>query len=394
MNRFALLTVGFRPWFLSLLVAGVALFGIWGGIWFFAATGGAMPVPTNAVMGDWRWHAHEMIFGLGTALLSGFLLTAVQNWTGQRLISSGGLLSMVLLWWAARVVIFLGGVQGWYGFILSAAVPFWVAAAIAQPILRQRQWRNLIFPAALVTLSILDLLFRGSIHRSDFQTESAWLGLWPLVAVVLFMAQRIIPAFTGNFTGRQGLDLGAPLGWLFGGGPFLLLSLGLLPMPVTREVLLPMMALVIVFFGAYALGHWWQRRVLREPMLLVLFVGYLLVLAGIFILAMALSPTLPLPLRGQWLDAGIHAVGLGILGVFGPGMLLRISAGHTGRVIHMPRLLRAAFMAAVLFWMLRVAIAGIGYHAGVLALSAWGMAGVYLAVLLSIGGWLIRPRVS
>ncbi|HUX81454.1 MAG TPA: NnrS family protein [Halothiobacillus sp.] len=394
MKRFAVLSVGFRPWFLSMLVAGVVLFGLWGWVWFSAAMGGASHMPTTMVISDWRWHAHEMIFGLGVALLAGFLLTAVQNWTGQRMMAPVGLLAIVLLWWTARVLIFLGGMGEWLGFVLSAAVPLWVAVVILLPIVRHRQWRNLIFPAALTMLSILDVYFRARINAPDLHAEIAWAGVWPLVAVVLFMAQRVIPAFTGGITGQRDLDLGMPLAWMSGAGPFLLLFLGLIPFPLTREVLLPVLALAIVFFGVHALGRWWDRRVLREPMLLVLFVGYLLVLSGILILVVALSPTLSMPLRGQWLDAGIHALGLGILGVFGPGMLLRVSAGHTGRNIHMTGLLRGVFIAAVLFWFLRVGTLGVGFHAGLLAVSAWGMAGVYLALLLSIVGWLIRPRAA
>lgn len=396
MKRSAVLSVGFRPWFLSLLVAGVILFGLWGWVWFSMAMGGMVPASStiNAVIGDWRWHAHEMVFGLGTALLSGFLLTAVQNWTGERVITPGQLLSLVLLWWVARSLFFLEGMSGWSGFIASAAVPLWVAVAILRPLRRHRQWRNLIFPGALVTLSLLDLSFRGGMHRPDFQSEIAWAGLWPLVAVVLFMAQRIIPAFTGNFIGRRNLDLGHPLAWISGGGPFLLLVLSVLPLAMVRPVLAPIMTLSIVLWGAYALRHWWDRRILREPMLLVLFVGYFLIMLGLLILAVAQTTLLPPSLHGSWLDAAIHALGLGILGVFGPGMLLRVSAGHTGRVIEMPGLLRWAFGAAVLFWLVRVAILAIGFHPAWLAFAAWGMAGVYLALLLSIASWLIRPRLA
>lgn len=396
MKRSAVLSVGFRPWFLSLLVAGVILFGLWGWVWFSMAMGGMLsPSPTiNAMIGDWRWHAHEMVFGLGTALLSGFLLTAVQNWTGERVITPGQLLSLVLLWWAARCLFFLEGMTGWSGFIASAAVPLWVAVAILRPLRRHRQWRNLIFPGALVTLSLLDLFFRGGMHRPDFQSEIAWAGLWPLLAVVLFMAQRIIPAFTGNFIGRRNLDLGHPLAWISGGGPFLLLLLSVLPLAMVRPVLAPIMTMLIVLSGAYALRHWWDRRILREPMLLVLFVGYFLIMLGLLILAVAQTTLLPPSLHGSWLDAAIHALGLGILGVFGPGMLLRVSAGHTGRVIEMSGLLRWAFVTAVLLWLVRVAILAIGFHPAWLAFAAWGMAGVYLALLLSIASWLIRPRLA
>lgn len=394
MNRLVVLSVGFRPWFLSLLLMGVVLFGLWGWNWYLVSEHASLPVHFLSTVSDWRWHAHEMIFGLGTALLAGFLLTAVQNWTGQRPLSPTWLLFVVLLWWVARLWILLGGMASWGGFLLSAAVPLWVSVAILRPLVRSRQWHNLIFPAAVATMALLDLYFRFQLSAPAFHDRIAWAGIWPLLAVILFMAQRIVPAFTGNYTGQRNLGLGNAFAWLSGAGPFILLILALIPVPFSPPFVPSVVALILVLAGGYAWGRWWQRPVWQEPMLLILFVGYALLLIGLLLLAGAQLPLFSLPARALWLDAGIHALGLGVLGIFGPGMLLRVSAGHTGRSIQMSGLLRAAFMAAVLFWVLRVATVGVGFHSGLLTVSAWGMAAVYGALLWSIGGWLLRPRAS
>lgn len=87
-------------------------------------------------------------------------------------------------------------------------------------------------------------------------------------------------------------------------------------------------------------------------------------------------------------------MGIGILGILGPGMLLRVSAGHSGRRIFMPKWLRVFFIVAFLVWLLRVFTPAFGYNPLMLGLSAWGLAAVYFSLLFAVGLWLITPRAD
>ncbi len=51
------------------------------------------------------WHAHEMIFGYAAAVVAGFLLTAIPNWTGRMPLQGGALATLVLLWASGRVAV-------------------------------------------------------------------------------------------------------------------------------------------------------------------------------------------------------------------------------------------------------------------------------------------------
>lgn len=387
-----LLTIGFRAWFLTLLISGSLLFTAWGWTWLAAAEGIHQPT-LLAVTADWRWHAHEMIFGLGVALLGGFLLTAVQNWTGLRPLRPSWLLLSILLWISARISLILGGMEQWSGYLLSAASVLMVGLAITRVIMVRRQWHNLIFPLNLVFLASLDLLFRLHIDQPDLSGGIAMAGLWPLLSILLFISQRILPAFTAGRSGRRSGSLGRIGAILLATGPLLLMLLSLLPAGLARSIVMGLIALVLLLTGLLGLYRWWQPDVLREPMLLILYAGFGMSLTALPLLAgyWLLPATLTGPL---WLDAGIHALGLGVLGVIGPGMVLRVSAGHTGRPIAMPKLLRVVFMMAAVLWLLRIGTPITGYHGWLLAMIAGGMALSYLAVLRHIGPWLITPRAD
>jgi uncharacterized protein involved in response to NO len=67
---------GFRPFFLlAALFAVLAL-----PLWLLALAGRADP---GGYLDATHWHAHEMVFGYAIAVVAGFLLTAVGNWTGR-----------------------------------------------------------------------------------------------------------------------------------------------------------------------------------------------------------------------------------------------------------------------------------------------------------------------
>ncbi|MCB1892227.1 MAG: NnrS family protein, partial [Rhodocyclaceae bacterium] len=69
---------GFRPFFALACLSGLSLPVLW--TLMFA---GWIEAPATAFTG-FQWHAHEMFFGFGWAMLGGFLLTASKNWVKIR----------------------------------------------------------------------------------------------------------------------------------------------------------------------------------------------------------------------------------------------------------------------------------------------------------------------
>ena len=87
----ALFNLGFRPFFLLAGIAAVILVPLW----IFAYTGGQIGFDYYTPL---YWHSHEMLFGYTVAVIAGFLLTAVRNWTDLPTPGGKALAGLVLLW--------------------------------------------------------------------------------------------------------------------------------------------------------------------------------------------------------------------------------------------------------------------------------------------------------
>ncbi|WP_197039216.1 NnrS family protein [Guyparkeria halophila] len=391
-RRWPVLSVGFRPWFLMMLGFATLAMGLWAAVWIVGGWGAAMQGLLDGGQLDWRWHAHEMIFGVGVALVAGFLTTAAQNWTGRRAWHPAGLLAVLGIWLAARLAFLLMGGDPLWPYLLSIAAELGILFVVARLILLSRQWHNLLFVLALTGMVLADALFALLRHDGGLAGIHGWLGLLPIVAMLLFIAQRVVPPFSANRLGIPPRRTGRYVAFILGGGPLLLLVV-LLAKPVAPNAVALVgatIATVVALTGGYALTRWWHRRVLTEPMLWLLFLGVSVVLLGLVWLAAVLAG---LPAGG--LDGPVHALGLGMLVVMAMGMMTRVSAGHTGRPIHLPRRLRPmlVLMLAVVAGRLLLPIWP-GLEPVWLAVTAGGLALVYLAMLLVIGPWLVHERAD
>ena len=121
------LKLGFRPFYL--LAAFFAVIAV--SAWLLVLTGRADP---NNYLGNVYWHSHEMVFGFVAAVITGFLFTAVRNWTGQPTPTGAALGAIALLWLLARVAFYLGAWQ--FGVIVDVLFLPVVTVAIAVPIFR------------------------------------------------------------------------------------------------------------------------------------------------------------------------------------------------------------------------------------------------------------------
>ncbi|MGH6930714.1 MAG: NnrS family protein, partial [Dongiaceae bacterium] len=148
----ALLQEGFRPFFLGAALWSALALCLWLGS---LAGHVALPTAFDAL----TWHAHEMIFGFAAATVSGFLLTAIPNWTGRLPLQGGPLAALALTWLAGRAAI---AVSAWIGALPAAAIDLAFLVLLLMAVLREiaagRNWRNLPMPAALGLLIAANLL--------------------------------------------------------------------------------------------------------------------------------------------------------------------------------------------------------------------------------------------
>ena len=135
----AILSRGFRPFFLAAGILAVVGMALWPAIFT-----GAIVAPTEFSAVD--WHAHEMIFGYGAAVIAGFLLTAIPNWTGRLPVAGVPLAALVGLWAAGRIAVFASAAIG----RLAAAVIELVKPNKAFAWLHRAHWLLLVLSVVTI----------------------------------------------------------------------------------------------------------------------------------------------------------------------------------------------------------------------------------------------------
>ena len=382
MKTRTLLALGFRPFY---LLAGLtAVLGM--SLWLLSYTG-------NAQFGTYLqgvfWHSHEMMFGFIAAAMTGFLFTAVRNWTGLPTPVGAVLGLIALLWIMARVLLFFGPAP------LAVAVDLAflpvVAVGVTIPILRSRNKRNYKVLGILVALCTLHFVF----HSALAGELPAWLSRTSLLAaidtvVILFalIGGRVIPAFTRNAVPgsdpihKQWLEVCA-----FG----LLLLIAAMTLLGGIVALTPWVPVTVLLLAAAAhalrLAFWQPQLTLNNPLLWMMPVAYswlplALLLRGLSSFAIVVP--------GTW----IHALTAGALSSLIVAMMMRSSLGHTGRKLIASRADIASFLLLQVAAILRV-VAGItgSYRALVIASGVvWILA--FLVFLLRYAPMLLQPRVD
>ena len=202
-----LLRLAFRPFFLA--GCGLAVLAV--PVWLAALTG---------TLGDWQpaggwlaWHRHELLFGFGLAIIAGFLLTAVQTWTGQPGLSGRPLAGLAVLWLAGRLA-WLTNVPWPLLVLLELAFPLLVAVLMGRTLWRVRQKRNYPVVMVLLLLAAADgLAMYGLVQGNDgWQRQGVLGGIWLVAAMMGLIGGRVIPFFTQRGLGR--VEAVAPWPWL------------------------------------------------------------------------------------------------------------------------------------------------------------------------------------
>ncbi len=258
---------------------------------------GEIALPTAFAPRD--WHVHEMLFGYLRAAVTGFIRTAIPNWTGRLPIQGMPLLVLFLVWLIGRIAIALSGLIGWLpAATADAAFLVLVAGAAARELIAGRNWRNLMVVAIIAALA--NIAFHAEAHFSGVADCSTRAGIATMVALVMLIGGRIIPSFTRNWLVRENPGrLPAPFGRFdavaIAGSVVAVLVWISLPDGRVTAVVLALGAA----FQATRLQRWAGDRTLRESLLSVLHVGFAFVPVGYALLALAAVGAIPA-------TAGIH----------------------------------------------------------------------------------------
>lgn len=319
-----LFTFGFRPFFFGAgLWATVAM-----AVWIAMLSGQpVLPIAFDPV----SWHTHEFLFGYAGAVIAGFLLTAVPNWTGRLPIVGWPLAGLFALWCVGRLAMAVS-------FLLSPvavavadlALPLVLAAALAREIVVGRNWRNLGVLGLLGLFALANAMFHCEAARGDFAARGAGLrlGLAATVMLIALIGGRIVPSFTRNWLVRNNPGrLPVPPGRVFDRIALAGLLLALAAWTWAPDA--PATAIMLALAGGLhlvRLARWAGDRTLREPLLWVLHLGYAFVPLGA--LAMAAARIMPALATNA---AAQHLWMAGAIGMMTLAVMTRATRGHTGR---------------------------------------------------------------
>ena len=323
------------------------------------------------------WHGHAMLFGFAGALVGGFLLTAVANWTGRVPVGRTGLILLSLLWLLARVAAFSPVSPRWFA-ILDLAFFLGLTLAVGRVIVVARNRRNYFVIAMLLIYAGLDAAFFGCASSNPALAARAliWTVDW-LTLLMLVIGGRVIPFFTGRRLPQvQAVDrkrLAAAVN--VGAAVVLLADLFGAPKSLCGGIWLVLSLLTLIRM----LG-WRGWRTLGEPMLWSLHLGYLWLALGMLLRGAALVGLL------RWPETtALHGITVGALGTLSLSMMTRVAQGHSGVPIGASRMLVVAFLLPSVAAVLRLS----GMPAlWVAAACAWTVA--YLLYLISLGRLLVR----
>lgn len=374
----ALFSKGFRPFFL--LAAAFAALAV--PAWLVALGGGMQP---GGALGAMQWHAHEMLFGFTLAVIAGFLLTAVANWTERETAVGLPLFALSLLWLLGRLALFFAGsLPRFVPALLDLAFLPALAFACARPIVAGRNRRNYVF------IVLLALLFaaNAAVHLEPAWARSAQRAALDLILlIVLLVTARVIPMFTRNATTRSQIRALPAFESAASVALALLLLADALAWP--DSVSAPCAALAGVLSLA-RMRHWGTAHCFRDPLLWVLHVGALWLPLGLLLRAAAAYwPTIPQ-------SSSLHSLTAGVIGTLTLGMMARVSLGHTGRALRAPGSISFAFMLVVAAGIARVVGPFLppAWYMNALVVSGTLWSGAFLTFLLAYARVLTGPRVS
>lgn len=382
----AVLSYGFRPLFLLASIWSAVAMIVW-----IAMLTGRLALPT--AFDPIAWHVHELLYGYLPAVVAGFLLTAVPNWTGRLPVTGAPLLVLVLSWLAGRVAV---GFSVQLGPTFTAVVDLsfltLLSLVIGREVVAGRNRRNL-------KVLILVALFLGG--NALFHAESAGggvassgygarFGIAVAVFLIMLIGGRIVPSFTRNWLARRRPGRLPTSFNRFDLATMIIAGVALVLWIAAPDITgTAILCLAAGGLHAWRLARWAGYRTSAEPLVLILHVGYAFVPLGFLAVGWAaLSPT-TVPA-----SAAIHAWTTGAIGVMTLAVMTRASLGHVGKPLHATWGTGLIYLCVIAAAVSRVA-SSLGLAPDVLlhlAAAAWIAAFGGFAVLF--GPLLVQPRQS
>lgn len=379
--RHPLWLVGFRPFFALACLSGIVLPLLWALMFaglIEAPAAGFTPI---------QWHAHEMFFGFGWAMLGGFLLTASKNWVKIRGYHGGWLVFLAAAWCFERLGMWYGG--AWPAPLFQLSNQLFLVAVVAMvmaSLLRHRAndgyRRDNVYFLILLPLFPLSKVLQFDGHWSQVG-QLMTLGLFRLV--FLIMLERTLTDF------MKGVFKAEILRHTLLDDAIKVLALalafaGFLP-PALQGGLAVLLAVLLI--GRFAFWH--PGRGFSRLDVAIMYLGYLAIVLQLLVVAFEqLAQTV-------WVGSvTTHLFTFGVMGLIIPAMIVRISKGHTGRKVAFETIDKAVLWIMIAALALRVVAPQLAPGAYLLwvELAAAGWAAAFAILAWRVMPFLFAPRID
>ena len=332
----ALLSYGFRPFFLFSGIWAAFAMGFW-----LVLLAGADPLPIAFAPVD--WHAHAVLFGYLSAVIAGFLLTAVPNWTRRLPVTGWPLAALVGVWMTGRVAVLVGG--AWpAGLVamLDLAFPVALIAFLAREIIAGRNWRNLPVLALMALFASANTLFHWEASQGPAHDGYGLrLGLASVLMLIALIGGRIVPSFTRNWlASRQAAPLPVPFNRA-DGGVMVLTAVALLAFVIApHDRATAALCLAAGVATLWRLSRWQGQQTGAEPLVWVLHAAYAMLALGFVAVGVA-----ALDLMAQ--SSARHVWLAGAIGLMTLAVMTRASLGNAGLPLTASRAVAALYIALI-----------------------------------------------
>lgn len=328
--------LSFRIFFLSAAIFSVISISYWSAITIFQFQ---MPMQT---LSSYQWHAHEMIYGYAMAVIAGFLLTAAKNWTGIQTIYGKPLALMFILWALARILFLTGTASIELAAIFDMSFSLMFIVALAHPIIKVKQWKQLALVSKVIFLVVFNALFYLGATGQMPQGLSWGIygGLFMVISLILTLGRRVVPFFIEN-----GVDKPIKLRnskWLDLSSLLFFLAFTVIEVFFNKPALSAGLALILFTIHARRLIGWYTPGIWHKSLLWSLYLAFWFITIGFALFAASY-------IMGINKYLAIHAFAFGGIGAMTLSMMSRVALGHSGRGIQNPPAIMAYAFAALLF---------------------------------------------
>jgi uncharacterized protein involved in response to NO len=335
------LRLGFRPFFLAAGVFAVLSMAIWMASYVYAIEFTFSGISPNL------WHAHEMMFGYVMAVVAGFLLTAIKNWTGEEVLRGKPLAFLFMLWLIARVLPLTGFMMLEILAVLDVAFLFFLGVACLRPVLKVKQFKQIGIISKIFLLMLCNVAFYLGIFGvlAEGVQWGLYSALYMIMALIFAMLRRVMPMFIKN-----GVDGDVELtnrAWVDYSSLVLLVCLWISDVFTGYDIATAVFAVLLTLVHTLRLAGWYTSKVWSKSLVWILVVAYSSFILGFALKALSIT-------SGISPFLSVHAYTVGGIGMLTIGMMSRVSLGHTGRSVFEP--------PAIVFWSFAALLLGVVFR--------------------------------